>query len=108
MYSVGSALTAARRILTAPTCSVRAMEPTHRAGTNRSPSQAVRQMTLGECMALARELAAGEKHHPQRPLDPDVLADELLALRVCRICGWTRRGHEGACRPLTCGSYTAP
>jgi hypothetical protein len=64
------------------------------------------QITLGEAMAALKAARRRTSLPVVTSVDVDQAVVELQALRLCAICGWSQRSHEGSLRPETCGSYS--
>ena len=68
--------------------------------------EAPHQITLGEAMAALKAAQRKTRLPVVTSVDVDQAVVELQALRLCAICGWSQRSHEGSLRPETCGSYS--
>ena len=64
------------------------------------------QITLGEALAAVKAAQRRTSLPVVTSVDVDQAVVELQALRLCAICGWSQRSHEGSLRPETCGSYS--
>lgn len=62
------------------------------AGTGQPPDSLERQLTLGECLALARYAPAELDHARGRVSIARALA-MIDAMEVCTTCGWSRELH---------------
>ena len=63
------------------------------------------QITLGEALAAVKAAQRRTSLPVVTSVDVDQAVRELQRLRVCAVCGWTKRSHEGSLRPETCGNY---
>lgn len=60
------------------------------------PGKTGRQLTIGECIAVARY---GTSEADERSIDLDALLLLIDRLEVCTTCGWSRSMHVAVSHP---------